>query len=522
MQIQRVFKILASAAVLIGLSACTATPPLAPRAVYTPIENQCAEFLTELDRTITRAGVRDAQAARVPGFVYLRVNRFLASFADEPLSGAAFNAWVDRMQGLAEQGWETEWRNLPKTEQQRLYRATIEQGKLHDSDDALSAVKMCGVLLRYAELQQAEARERLRAQAHVPDEYRSWQRVAGLYPLTALAFAAGIHRWQAETRRVFAHDLGELPVHGQLTYFAPPADLPPLTFAESATAPSLARGPRLDPIADVSAILARSARNPLRIPEPDANDRARLFAAFAPRFEIDVVSAADRIGTPAWGAAPYPLINTARPVVYTYLSHTRYRDAILVQLNYVVWFPARPRSGPLDLLGGPVDGLTWRVTLTPDGQPWLYDVMHNCGCYHLFFTTPRAQARAPLATLDEQAFIPQSAPALTIPNGLTLRIAHSTHYVQRLLDRRGPTTITYQWADYNDLRALPAAHGTRSMFGPDGIVPGTDRLERYLFWPMGVPHPGAMRQAGHHATAFVGRRHFDDPDLLEKNFELIP
>jgi hypothetical protein len=29
-----------------------------------------------------------------------------------------------------------------------------------------------------------------------------------------------------------------------------------------------------------------------------------------------------------------------------------------------------------------------------------------------------------------------------------------------------------------------------------------------------------MRQSGHHATAFVGRRHFDDADLLEKRFVL--
>jgi hypothetical protein len=27
-----------------------------------------------------------------------------------------------------------------------------------------------------------------------------------------------------------------------------------------------------------------------------------------------------------------------------------------------------------------------------------------------------------------------------------------------------------------------------------------------------------MRQWGHHATAFVGRRHFDDPFLLQEAF----
>jgi hypothetical protein len=29
-----------------------------------------------------------------------------------------------------------------------------------------------------------------------------------------------------------------------------------------------------------------------------------------------------------------------------------------------------------------------------------------------------------------------------------------------------------------------------------------------------------MRQWGTHATAFIGRRHFDDADLIERRFEL--
>jgi len=37
-------------------------------------------------------------------------------------------------------------------------------------------------------------------------------------------------------------------------------------------------------------------------------------------------------------------------------------------------------------------------------------------------------------------------------------------------------------------------------------------------WPLGIPSAGAMRQWGHHATAFVGRRHFDEPFLIERYF----
>jgi len=39
---------------------------------------------------------------------------------------------------------------------------------------------------------------------------------------------------------------------------------------------------------------------------------------------------------------------------------------------------------------------------------------------------------------------------------------------------------------------------------------------------MGVPDPGEMRQWGHHAIAFIGQRHFDDPDLIERFFDYVP
>jgi hypothetical protein len=38
---------------------------------------------------------------------------------------------------------------------------------------------------------------------------------------------------------------------------------------------------------------------------------------------------------------------------------------------------------------------------------------------------------------------------------------------------------------------------------------------------MGIRSPGAMRQVGRHAIAFVGRRHFDDPFLIPALFETV-
>jgi hypothetical protein len=79
----------------------------------------------------------------------------------------------------------------------------------------------------------------------------------------------------------------------------------------------------------------------------------------------------------------------------------------------------------------------------------------------------------------------------------------------------------YTLRDENELRRLPLpGGGSRSLYGPNGLVAGTERGERFLFWPMGIASAGATRQWGHHATAFVGRRHFDDADLIERRFEI--
>ena len=79
--------------------------------------------------------------------------------------------------------------------------------------------------------------------------------------------------------------------------------------------------------------------------------------------------------------------------------------------------------------------------------------------------------------------------------------------------------VQYRFDEYATLRNLPYGDGHRSMFESDGLVPGTERAEHWLVWPMGVNSAGAMRQWGNHATSLVGRQHFDDARLLENVFE---
>ncbi len=265
-------------------------------------------------------------------------------------------------------------------------------------------------------------------------------------------------------------------------------------------------------------------RSRFHMPSPD--QLTQLFNRFAPNFAIDTRGDFDRPGAVFWRDKSRADIDVTSAKIYTLVSHTKLEGQTLLQLNYVVWFSERPRQGKFDMLGGALDGLIWRVTLAPDGQPLLYDTIHPCGCYHLFFPTDKLRAKPPHPSLQEHAYVPQAAPRLSADERPTIWIESGTHYVVRVTastsDAARSSTL-YELTDYDQLRSLPRADGTRrSLFRPDGLIEGTERGERLFFWPMGIASAGAMRQWGHHATAFVGLRHFDDPDLIEKAFELAP
>jgi hypothetical protein len=111
-------------------------------------------------------------------------------------------------------------------------------------------------------------------------------------------------------------------------------------------------------------------------------------------------------------------------------------------------------------------------------------------------------------------------------NSLTLHIAHTSHYLERVSEGEvvNKSVVEYRWAEYDSLRSLEKNGKTKqrkSLFQSDGIIAGTERGERFFLWPMGIPAPGEMRQWGHHATAFYGRRHFDDEAIIERYFESV-
>jgi hypothetical protein len=453
----------------------------------------CQRWFRSLDAATDAHHVRDGGAARVAGFPFVRVNRVLASFRTEALaSDPAFNAWGERVRALDASARGAELANLPD--------AALPDLPAPDKPTADATTQRCADLLWREVLASQAQRAAMAERAQVPDDYTAWKRALGLYPLTRLPFFAGVEGWQNGLRETFAQQ-ANAPTAGAWQRYVP------ASAAEPADA--------------VQALVKKIPRDALGIPQPDPATVQRLLQAYAPVLDVETKGPSDRPGPLRWGDGPAPAVDTSQPVLTQRVAFTRFGAQTLLQLVYTAWFPERPASGGLDLLAGRIDAVVLRITLGADGAPLLLDTIHACGCYHLFFPTPSLTPRPPPASRTEWAFVPATLPALQPGQRLRVRIASGTHYVVGVAPDGGGVGTLYTLQDDDALRTLPTPQGTtRSAFWPSGLMPGTERGERILFWPMGIDSPGAMRQWGRQPTAFVGRRHFDEARLVEERFEL--
>jgi hypothetical protein len=495
----------------------------------------CQAWLAALDAAIAAAGVADAEAERIPGVSGLRVDR-IGQALSRPAAqdDAAWHAWLERAAQLDQHARRAEIENLPATALPIEARATATaasaaslRGAAHARTDACRERTV-------AQLQAGSAPREWRAAiaeaAVVPERYSTALRALGAYPLVRWPFFAGVQGWQeghAATMQRWAE--------------APPTALQRHELGPEGQGKAATRGaPALRPQPDA-----------LGLPQLTPAGAQRLLAWHAPVFEIEELGVFDRFGVPVLAAAgdpAAPQVDTTQPVVYTRLTHTRFEGRWLLQLVYTLWFPERPARSNFDLLAGALDGVIVRLTLAENGEPLLMDTIHACGCYHLVFPSAALHARAEAPRSQEWMFAPAALPAGVGRDArLVVRLASGTHYVSGLAAApRGSsagapaapaaTSVRYTLRDEGELRSLPLAPAPqahsptapqahsppaprRSLYGPDGLVAGSERGERFLFWPMGIASAGAMRQWGHHATAFVGRRHFDEVDLIERRFQ---
>lgn len=458
------------------LGACAHGPLFAPMQTEVDARAWCRALYEDVEQRIQDAGLADGGAYRVPGYPYLRSDRLLAALGENLPEGWRQLAWMDR---LARLDWDAR-----QLELQRLHAA----GGLDEPlQQLLPRLQRCSAALIETELQKPEQRAELQELAQVPDDYSTGARVLGLYPLALPFLRWGVAGYQDEVRARFE---APLPPASQMRHWLPPEAAP--VSSE-----------------DIRDWIGTAAADPLGMPRIEPAQWQQLLAAHAPSFWIEQQSNADLPGAPVWSAEGIPGVDPARPTLYAYGSFTRFEGRVLPQLVYTLWFDRRAPEPGWDPYAGPLDGVVWRVTLGANGHPIAYDSIHSCGCYHLVFPALDRALRAP-GFWEDPILAPQTAPAAP---SLAVVLAAGTHQVLRVLPREQVPQGNAARLSMQPYRSLLNANAP-PLFGTGGLVEGSQRSERFYLWPTGVRSPGAMRQAGRQATAFTGKRHFDDPDLL--------
>ncbi len=447
----------------------------------------CEEFLNQLDAKIKEAGVRDASSVPIPGFPYLRTNRFLTALKENLKDEREKETWVRWMQQLDLEDRRKEISNLPNLNQA-------------DREGLLARFEACSSELLKNDQNRSSFYQILYPLITVPDEYSFFRRAAGLYPFMVLPIAVATDNSRKKIRSWYETHLNDLPVDGELKTFVPEKRV----FLNRK---------------EIRETIEESTRNPLNVPLPNSEQEKRLVESFAPIFIQDVAASYDRLGQIVWKDHRVE-VNPEKLTVYYYLSHAFLKGSAVLQINYVIWFSERAGKRPPLIEQGHLDGLTARVSLDAEGKPFMFDVVNDCGCYH-FFAPEKEQVKGILSQpVRFDPFIPQWLPSVSPGERLGIRINSGWHQVQRLIPVREPSdSISYTLVPYDILEALPHEDGRReSIFDAKGIVKGSARVERYILFSMGIPSIGSMRQRGHHAIELIGRVHFDDPYLFDQNF----
>lgn len=458
---------------------------------------QCREFLNRLDEIVKEEGVRNASSVSIRGFPYLRANRFLESLKKNLKSDGEKAEWVRWMQELDLLARQKEINNLPD---KAILSLEVEDGKKADREWLYAQVKSCSSKLLSHDQARLDFYATLYPLVHVPSEYSCSRRTIGFYPVVAIPVALVTELSQEKIRKRFDTELKDLPIDGELRPFVPEKRI---FLSEDR----------------VREIIETSKRNPLGVPMLEKRQEEKLAYSFAPVFIQDVAASYDRLGRVVWKGDRVD-IDPEKPTVYYYISHAFMKREPILQINYVIWYPERAGKRSPSIEKGHLDGLTVRVSLDGQGSVFMVDVVSDCGCYH-FFSPDRGRVdHAVSRPLRFEPFVAQWLPAIPSGERLGIRINSGWHQVQRLISAGDlPNSIPYPLVPYDVLEALPHEEGrTESIFNSKGIAKGSERVERFILFSMGIPSVGSMRQRGHHAIELIGRDHFDNPYLFDENF----
>jgi hypothetical protein len=446
---------------------------------------ECRALFERLDAAVIEKGVRDAAKAPVAGFPYLRANRFMASLAGGLPDAGEKTAWAEWMRQSDLAARKKEIGNLPDdnintlaASRENLFVRTIACSKeLYDYDRA-----------------RPDFFDVLKPRVEVPGEYSTALRILGLYPLVTIPEYKITEGVRERFQSWYDTPYDKLPVEGTLRLYRS------------------AKGPGRR----AREVIAASRRNPQGIPRPSAEQARELAAQYAPVIIQDETAPYDRVGRIAW-KGDEPIVDEGKPAVYYYLSHARVRGEAVLQINYVFWYPARAGNLAPAIEHGHLDGLTLRFSFDGQGRLFMIDLMNNCGCYHAFIPARDRVDRTIRRYYANDPFAPQWLPEIAAGQAPAVRILSGWHQVQRLLAiAPPPEAMPYDLLPYETLESLRGGDGrSASIFDNQGIAKGSDRVERFVFYPTGIPSIGSMRQRGHHAITLSGETYFDEPGLFE-------
>lgn len=456
------------------------------------------DFFARLDKIVSDSKAKDVSSFSVLGFPYLRTNRFLISLAQKTHDDRAKEQWIEWMHQLDLEARKKEIQNLPDASVVSL--GFVKDGK-PDRESLIKKMELCSSGLYKSDKNQPGFYEALVSRLKIPGEYSVMRRLIGFYPVFSIPVIWGTNQVHKKFKSIYQMEFEQLPKVGTLSRFEP-ASGHPLNKQE------------------IRLILEESKKNSLGVPWLTAEETQKIVSSFAPIIIQDIAGGYDKFGEVFW-KGDSPSINSEEPTVYYYLTHAIVKEAPVLQINYVIWFPQRNGENSPWIERGNVDGLTFRVSVDSQGEPFMVDIMNNCGCYHLFIPKKESldSVRAKKFSLDP--FVPQWLPFLGPGERFGIRIMSGWHQVVRVLALTPtPDEPAYTLLPYDALETLPKKHGQReSMFDHYGIGKGATRpKEQVIFFSMGIPSVGAMRQRGHHAILLVGREYFDDPCLFEENF----
>jgi hypothetical protein len=450
---------------------------------------ECRTLYEKVNAAVISAGVSDAAEAPVAGFPYLRANRFTVSLAGTLPDAAAENAWVQWMREIDLSARRKEIFALPDDAVKPMAASR---------EDLFSRTVACSKALHDFDRARPEFFEEVKPRVAVPGEYSDLLRIIGLYPLVTIPeykITAGVRE---RIRSWYQIPYEELRPEGVLRAYRPPS--------------GQAR--------DAREIIAASRHTPLDIPRPSVGEARELALRYAPVIIQDEAAPYDRVGRIVRNGERLT-VDGQKPTVYYYLTHARVKGEAVLQVNYAFWYPARSGGQAPAIEHGHLDGLTLRFSFDAAGRLFMLDLMNNCGCYHLFIPARDRVERMIQRYYPNDPFAPQWLPDIAPGKSPAARIMSGWHQVQRILAVSPPEGGTpYELLPYELLESLPGEGGhSRSMFDAQGIAWGSERVERFIYFPTGIPSIGSMRQRGHHAITLSEQTCFDEPGLFEYYFE---